>query len=79
MEATFIVRVRYRNPNGEKVVLRIIPKRIEYTSKYWFQPEWVLEALNVDKKNDCILRLEQILEWGVPEESADAAQHQPNP
>lgn len=61
-----VVAIRYTNYRGETAVRRIIPMEICYKSTVWHpEPQWVLEAFDIDKDAHRSFALKDVIEWGV--------------
>lgn len=60
------VAIVYRNHRGVTGVLRVLPRVLRYGSSEWHpEPQWLLDALDVDKGQERTFALKDVLEWGV--------------
>lgn len=58
------VKIVYTNWRGETGVRRIIPKGIKFGANEWHpEPQWLLEALDIEKNADRAFALKDIHHW----------------
>ncbi len=58
------VRIRYTNYRGETAMRIIVPKRIWFGATEWHpEPQWLLDALDVEKNADRSFALKDISSW----------------
>jgi predicted DNA-binding transcriptional regulator YafY len=58
------VIIRYTNYRGETADRRIIPIRIRYGSTKWHpEPQWLLEAFDIDRDAGRAFALKDVVEW----------------
>ncbi len=63
-----VVCIVYKNYRGETGIRHVIPKAIRFASTDWHpEPQWLLEAYDVDKKADRSFAMKDIQEWKVVE------------
>lgn len=69
MNGKLIVAIRYVNHRGEEAVRRIVPLKLWYGSeKPWHpEPQWLLDAYDLDKDASRTFAMEGVSEWGEPE------------
>jgi predicted DNA-binding transcriptional regulator YafY len=66
--ATDTVRIRYRNYRGETAVRHIRPRHIWFGSTSWHpQPQWLMEAIDLDKDAERSFALADILDFDCSE------------
>jgi predicted DNA-binding transcriptional regulator YafY len=66
-----IVTIRYTNYRGETGVRRVLPIEIRFISTEWHpQPQWIMEAYDVEKGAQRSFALKDILEWSVNDSHA---------
>lgn len=69
-----IVTIRYTNYRGETGVRRIIPIEIRFVSTEWHpEPQWVMEAYDVDKGAQRSFAIKDIIQWNVPDAHVNGA------
>ena len=62
------VRIYYTNWRGETAFRTITPGRIRWGSNEWHpEPQWLLEAYDLDKNASRTFAMASILEW-MPQE-----------
>jgi predicted DNA-binding transcriptional regulator YafY len=77
VEKESVVIIRYTNYRGETADRRIIPIRIRFGSTKWHpEPQWLLEAFDVDRGADRAFALSDVLHWKSESNSCSAVQHQ---
>lgn len=60
------VVIRYTNYRGETADRKIIPKAIRFASTEWHpEPQWLLDAFDLDKNADRSFALKDIHSWQV--------------
>lgn len=58
------VSIVYKNHRGEVSTRRIIPKNIRFESTEWHpEPQWILEAFDVDKQASRSFAMKDIQAW----------------
>lgn len=66
----YAVRVFYRNHRGEESWRRIQPRRIYFgANQYHPTPQWILEAIDLDKNQSRNMAMADIKEW-VPDDGS---------
>ena len=64
-----IVRIRYTNYRGETAYRRIIPKAIRFAATEWHpEPQWLLDAVDLDKNVDRSFAMKDIASWETMED-----------
>jgi predicted DNA-binding transcriptional regulator YafY len=59
-----VITIRYTNYRGETALRRILPKAIQFVSTQWHpEPQWVMEAFDLDRKEDRSFAIKDILDW----------------
>lgn len=62
------VSIRYRNHRGEVSDRRIVPGSFRFASSEWHpEPQWLLDAHDLDKGAGRSFALKDVLEWRVGE------------
>lgn len=62
------VRIRYRNYRGETAIRHIRPQHIWFGSTSWHpQPQWLMEATDLDKGAERSFALADILDFDCSE------------
>jgi predicted DNA-binding transcriptional regulator YafY len=63
------VHIRYRNYRGETTVRRIRPSHIRFAATTWHpQPQWLLEAIDLDKHAERSFAMSDILDFNSSEQ-----------
>lgn len=58
------VRILYTNYRGETSLRQIVPERIHFASTEWHpEPQWLLDAFDVDKKATRSFAMKDIRAW----------------
>lgn len=58
------VTILYVNHRGERVYRRILPRSIRFAATEWHpEPQWLLEALDLDRNVERSFALEWVLNW----------------
>lgn len=65
VSAEQVVCIRYRNYRGEIAVRRVLPSRVWFGATSWHpEPQWILDALDIDKDAARSFALQDVLEFG---------------
>jgi predicted DNA-binding transcriptional regulator YafY len=73
IDPRMVVVVRYTNYRGETAIRRIIPRQIHFVATEWHpEPQWVLEAFDLDRNAERSFAIKDIVEW-CPTVDAPAA------
>lgn len=65
-----VVAIRYTNYRGETSVRRIVPRTIHFVSTEWHpEPQWVMEAYDLDRGAERSFAIKDILEWNAAKET----------
>lgn len=68
MDEERAVRILYTNYRGETGLRRIVPERIHFGSTEWHsEPQWLLDALDVEKNAKRSFAMKDIRAWIVKE------------
>ncbi len=66
-----VVTIRYTNYKGETADRRVIPLRLHFTATEWHpEPQWVMEAFDIDRGADRSFAVRDILGWNAAVPSA---------
>lgn len=78
-ETRKVVVIRYTNYRGETAVRRIIPRHIHFTTSEWHpEPQWVIEAYDLDREAERSFAVKDILDWNAVNSHAGCCScHQP--
>ncbi|MBX9580244.1 MAG: hypothetical protein K2X87_08040 [Gemmataceae bacterium] len=64
-----VVVIRYTNYKGETALRRIIPRHIHFVSTEWHpEPQWVIEAFDLDRGAERSFAMKDILDWNAAED-----------
>jgi len=75
VEVGSVVIIRYTNYRGETANRRVIPIRIRFGSTKWHpEPQWLLEAFDLDRGADRAFAMRDVLEWKSDLNSSGTAQ-----
>ena len=59
-----VISIVYTNYRGEMGIRHILPKAIRFASTDWHpEPQWLLEAFDLEKKADRSFAMKDISEW----------------
>lgn len=65
-----VVKIDYTNWRGERSERRIVPMRMEWGQNKWHkEPQWLLHALDVDKRESRIFAMADIHSWAADQQS----------
>ena len=68
-----VVVIRYTNYKGEVALRRIVPRHIHFISTEWHpEPQWVMEAFDLDRGADRSFAIRDILDWNAAERAGPA-------
>lgn len=77
VETESVVIIRYTNYRGETADRRVIPIRIRFGSTKWHpEPQWLLEAFDLDRGADRSFAMRDVLHWRSESNSCSRVQHQ---
>ena len=66
MEENQTVKIIYTNYRNETAIRQIIPIRIWFGKTEWHpEPQWVLDAFDLDKEAERSFSMREIKAWGV--------------
>jgi len=61
------VIIVYTNWRGVMAVRRIVPLRMEFENSEWHpETQWVLYALDLDKREERVFAMKDIESWDIP-------------
>jgi hypothetical protein len=61
-----VVRIKYTNYRGETAIRRIVPGQLRFGASEWHpEPQWLLDALDIDRGVTRSFAMKDILAWGV--------------
>ena len=64
------ILIRYTNYRGETALRRIIPISLRFGSTQWHpEPQWLLEAFDLDRRAARAFAFKDILEWSPTDRS----------
>jgi predicted DNA-binding transcriptional regulator YafY len=62
--SSHVVTIRYTNHRGETADRRIIPQSLRFAATEWHpEPQWLLDALDVDKGLQRSFAMQDIHSW----------------
>jgi predicted DNA-binding transcriptional regulator YafY len=73
IDPRMVVTIRYTNYRGETAIRRIIPREVRFISTEWHpEPQWVLEAYDLDRKAERSFAIKDINDWNPTGEPVSA-------
>ena len=75
------VEICYTNHRGETAMRRVIPARIVFgvAAEWHIDPQWLLEAYDLDRKADRTFAMRDIHFWRAIPEDVDGQTKEPSP